>query len=336
MKILCIGDVHIKNDNLSMVDLFLTRIKEYLQNNPVDLVVCLGDVLHYHDKVYTHCLNKATMFFKTITHELDIPLIVLVGNHDMIGPLEFLSTNHWMNSFKSWKNLTIVDTVKQKVINGYTLTFCPYVENGRFIQALDTVSDWKKSSIVFCHQEIKGVVMGPIISVLGDEWDLNFPQLVAGHIHERQEPQSNVHYTGSSLQQSYSRNVCGKTCSLIELNGLNIVKTIVDFNLPIKYIIDVDTKELNTVEINPLHYVKLSITGTCEEFKTFKKTRRYKELSENKRVKFVFKNTDILKKPLVSTHEYSFLNNLNSLIENDVNAIDVKKEFINFFNILNV
>ena len=45
--------------------------------------------------------------------------------------------------------------------------------------------------------------MGAIISEEGDEWDLKSPYVVSGHIHDYQEPQFNMLYTGTPIQHAF-------------------------------------------------------------------------------------------------------------------------------------
>ena len=57
--ILCIGDQHFQSNNILEVELFIKRIEELAIERKPDQIVLLGDLLHYHEKVYTQPLNKA-------------------------------------------------------------------------------------------------------------------------------------------------------------------------------------------------------------------------------------------------------------------------------------
>ena len=48
--------------------------------------------------------------------------------------------------------------------------------------------------------------MGAIISVEGDKWSLKFPNVISGHIHERQIPQKNIYYPGSAMQHAFGES----------------------------------------------------------------------------------------------------------------------------------
>ena len=98
---------------------------------------------------------------------------ILVGNHDYISNTQFLTTNHWMNAMKEWKNVVIVDKVIQQNINDLSFVFVPYVFPGRFQEALNTIhiDGINKISCIFAHQEFKGCKLGAILSDIGDVWD---------------------------------------------------------------------------------------------------------------------------------------------------------------------
>jgi DNA repair exonuclease SbcCD nuclease subunit len=148
MKFLFIGDVHVKTDNSEEIDILLHEIQRISKQYNFDYIIVGGDVMHYHERLFTQCLNKSISFLKSLT---DIAYTyVLVGNHDYINNSEFLTQNHWMNSIKNWDNLKIVD----EVIEEKEFMLCPYVYPGRFIEALETkTKDWMNKTIIFAHQE---------------------------------------------------------------------------------------------------------------------------------------------------------------------------------------
>lgn len=184
------------------------RLIEYvirlIKTEPIDYVCFLGDLLHSHEKLYTTPMNTMLRFIRDVSKL--VPVYVLVGNHDMENNSCFLSDSHWMMALHEWDNVTICDSVVELKLEGGNIVFCPYIPNGRFEEALDTNPDWHNATAIFAHQEIKGCKMGSIVSADGDKWETFYPLLISGHIHERQSPQENVFYTGSSLQHAFSSN----------------------------------------------------------------------------------------------------------------------------------
>ena len=183
---LLIGDIHFKQDNIVESGLFINKLYELVEQHKPDYIICLGDVLHYHDKIYTNNLNRAHSFFQKLK-DMVKKLFILVGNHDMINASQFHTNNHWMNGMKNWNNIEIVDVSKRICIDGIDMIMCPFLPNQRFIEGLEhACPDWRTTSIIFAHQEFKGCKMGGIISEHGTEWREDYPCVISGHIHDRQ------------------------------------------------------------------------------------------------------------------------------------------------------
>ena len=68
------------------------------------------------------------------------PLYILVGNHDYINNSQFLTDNHWLNCFKNKNNIHIIDNVLLCNHNNLNVIMCPYVPDGRFIEALNNLN----------------------------------------------------------------------------------------------------------------------------------------------------------------------------------------------------
>ena len=52
MKLLVIGDPHIKTENLDDIDILLSELKRILSSSSYDAIVILGDVMHYHERLF--------------------------------------------------------------------------------------------------------------------------------------------------------------------------------------------------------------------------------------------------------------------------------------------
>lgn len=271
MNILCVGDPHIKVDNLHMIELLEQQLLNAIRTHHPTFVVLLGDLLHHHEKLYTLALNRAYTFIDRI--RTLCPVYILVGNHDYISNQIFLGTDHWMNSLKQWENVTIVD----HVLREGDCVFLPFVPPGRFIEALDTLPGWQSAQIIFAHQEFYGCSMNAITSNEGDKWDLSFPQVVSGHIHDRQTLQPNIYYTGSSLQHSF-----GETSkkSLLLIQDNEFVELYLDF--PRKRSIQCTLDELGSgVETEYDEHTRLVVKGKFDDFKLFQKSAQYRDLVKN-------------------------------------------------------
>jgi len=299
MKILAIGDPHFRTDNIQETKDFTEELKKYLESNfDIDTIIVLGDILHTHEKLHTDALNAAVDFFKMLV-SLERNSFVLVGNHDATSNSIFLTTNHWLNILKEWGTITVVDyPTKHNLSDDIFITMCPYVPEGRFVEALNLIPDWKDSKLIFGHQTLNGAKMGAIVAQEVEEWEDEYPLLISGHIHDKQKVKKNLYYTGSSLQHSYGEGSDKSLCLI------NIVKgeiKIEDIYLEIK------RKKILYVDINNIEEIKemlkdgieykIALKGDAvEEFKALKKSQIFKELSELENVKnIVFKTKTVEK-----------------------------------------
>ena len=315
MRILFIGDPHIKTDNHDEIDILLLQLETICDDEKVDQIVIGGDLMHYHERIFTQALNKTLEFVRRLS--IKCPVDILVGNHDMINNQQFLTSNHWLNVFHSFHNVTVIDKPLKRISGEFVYLLCPYVFPGRFIEALETVElDWKTCHLIFAHQEFKGCKMGSIISSEGDDWKIEYPQVISGHIHDNQKI-NNIYYPGSPLQHAFGdtdkRVVCifDKDIRDIELNvpKKKIVKTTID-----------DLANLKTTLSN---HLKLKIKATTEEFKLFKQTTEYKEYTD-KGVKI---QLDKIENHSIETENKSFQSLLQDMVEKDGDSL-LKKIYI--------
>ena len=318
-NVLVIGDPHIKLDNIPETDLCIQKLTELAQEKKPDIIVILGDVLDTHERLHTVPLNKA---YELIDKMRSITLTyVLVGNHDAINNQIFLTKNHWLNAMKEWENVVIVDTVMSFETNSGNFIFVPYVPPGRFEEALGTFKNWDSNTCcIFAHQEFFGCKMGAIVSVEGDKWPIDYPNIISGHIHSNQTPQKNVYYPGSMLQHAFgesSKNIIAyltfEDSSTYKLEEINL-------NLPRKKIVYMDVENIDKYQIpETKDKIKITVSGGYDQFKALKKTKKYKNLINNG-IKIIFKAKKIDHKidiPQTVANETTFTTILNGLINHE-------------------
>ena len=322
-SVLFIGDPHIQIDNIQEVDLCLKKLIILAKEKLPTFIVIAGDLLHTHERLHTTPLNKSYDFINEMRNISKT--YVLVGNHDYENNSQFLSTNHWMNGLKEWKNVTIIDKVIVENINNRQFTFVPYVSPGRFKEALHTVfSDEKmdllKCDCIFAHQEFFGCKMGAIVSVEGDKWPDDYPNIVSGHIHSRQRPQKNIYYSGSMLQHAFGESTKNIVAYLIFDNDRDYFLEEIDLELPRKKIIYMDVENLDDYKlVKTEDKIKITVSGSYEQFKALKKTKKYKSIIDTG-VKVVFKSKKIEHKenvPEKVVNETLFSTILTEIINNE-------------------
>jgi DNA repair exonuclease SbcCD nuclease subunit len=293
-NILFIGDPHFRIDNILESQKFISEVQRILETYPIDIVIVLGDVLHTHEKLHTFALNGAVKFFQVISQMKKV--YCLVGNHDATSNTIFLTDNHWMNVLKPWKNVVIVDQPLVLDNCNQTVILCPYVPDGRFKEALDLVDltnkcdHWRNADLIIAHQLFDGAKMGPIVSSGVEEWRIDWPLIISGHIHDKQRPQDNLYYTGSSMQHAFGESI-DKTVYLYSLQSKKGEE--IKLHIPRKEILYVNVNDLSSIE-QKVHQltqddvtVKIVVRGDVAEMKAAKETDAIRKLEQTAGVKSV-------------------------------------------------
>ena len=326
MKILFVGDVHIKNDNFPEVDQLESLILSYISENKIPYVILGGDILHHHEKIHTLTMNRALKFMKSISeHSITY---VLVGNHDMINNQQFLNENHWMTPIKELsEKIIIIDYPKTIHIDSFKLFMCPYVFPGKFKECFSLIDEEITSyDMIFAHQEFKGCKMGAIISEEGDVWEEDLPLVVSGHIHNRQKPQKNIIYPGTPIQHAFGDSDDNIILE-IDLESKNLVE--IPTNISNKKIIYSTIDKVKNIDLSKYDgkNIKVVITAKNDEIQSFKKTTTYQKLS--KLVKIVFKTDNEIIQTDEKTTLQSFEDILYNLIKENESLINDYKLVFN-------
>jgi hypothetical protein len=166
--------------------------------------------------------------------------------------------------------------------------------------------------------------MGAIISQEGDKWSEDLPNIISGHIHSNQKIQKNIYYPGSAMQNAFGESE-KNIIAFVQLNEIDYKLEEIDLELPRKKIVYMDVEKIENYKIPEKtdDKIKVSISGDYDEFKSFKKTKKYKELVK-KGVKIIFK---------AKKSEQKLKNeNLNKIIENTKDLNNFKEIITNIVN----
>ena len=239
---------------------------------------------------------------------------------------QYLSDKHIFNPLKKWHNVTVVDKPVYADHGDKAFVFCPYVEPGRFVEALDTLINqgetWEMADCIFGHQEFRGCKMGAIVSEKGDQWDENYPPVITGHIHDSQTV-GNVYMPGSAYQHSFGENsnkrIWFVTFGQDEDPGFLVKK--IDLGMKKKKIVHLDIDEIDTFDTSILdkYQIKLCLKGTSEQFKLFRSGKKYTSLLKDG-IKFSYNRVvsnlqnEIRKGGRVKLDEVSFLGMLRKVV----------------------
>ncbi len=195
MKVLFIGDPHLKITRFDLAKQFLVWINTIIAKHKPDLVVNLGDTFDTHAVVRSEVMTEFVLHVNSVLQTC--PYIYLLGNHDMYKPND--NKYHALKHLKGKiKGFTIVD----ELINLHGMTFVPYVHKPE---------DFPKQTLPICvaHQTFKGADFGDITTKDGvDASSVHGAEIIiSGHIHKKQRLASGgpeVIYCGSPFSQSAS------------------------------------------------------------------------------------------------------------------------------------
>ena len=253
-KFLIIGDPHFQEKNSVKVRDFINKICNVISSKKEDLdaIVILGDLLHRHNIAEIDTLVLVDDFIDRISK--DHHTYIIVGNHDRPHHTNYLDNKHAYNAYKKWKNITIVDTVKDITINDDRYIFVPYVDPGKFKEAMletlgedncmfltNTEEDPNPPLTIFCHQEFKGAKMNKVVSKNGDEWEEDLPFVIAGHIHGEHWLSENIYYPGTPMQHTFGEKD-NKGVVIYDTDNGDINK--IDLKMRKKITIKVDVSDL--------------------------------------------------------------------------------------------
>jgi DNA repair exonuclease SbcCD nuclease subunit len=285
---MCIGDPHFQDSNMKEVKVLTRKILDIVKEKKPTFVVCMGDILHNHEKISMTPFKAACEFLKELS-KLSITYL-LIGNHDYKNNQQFLSDNHAFNALKDWENMYIIDNVTVHEYGKMRFCFTPYVPPGKFLEALNTNSDlWELSDCIFAHQEFRGAKFGATSSELGDEWNEDYPMVISGHIHDLQFLGNNIIYTGSIMQHGYADTVKKYLWNFNfyydeeeEDKKVRYDFDKIDLKMKQRKIVNIDFDDFKTYDPNTHsdYIVKLDVKGKSEQFKTLRQTKKYKELVE--------------------------------------------------------
>jgi DNA repair exonuclease SbcCD nuclease subunit len=169
MKILFIGDPHLKISKFDLSRKFLAWIGNVIEEVNPDLVVNLGDTFDTHAVVRSEVLAE----FKKHVERCPVPYLYVLGNHDMYKPND--STYHALQAF-SMEGFRVID----KPTDIGDITYVPYIHDFENFPK-------ETKSICVAHQTFVGADYGyyrPDVGVDADK--VSADVIISGHVHKRQ------------------------------------------------------------------------------------------------------------------------------------------------------
>ena len=185
MKILRIGDPHVTVSNLKDSAKLIDFIIEMAKKHAVEQIEFLGDLFHTHAIKRVEVEDFWMKSFKKISKEACIPIISLVGNHDMIGSKEKEQEMNSLNIFNNIDGITIVN--KPMILNN--IAYIPYTSDlEKFVNDARDLYDQGAQKLLMAHQTFTGLTYdNGFYAEDGIEPELILQdQIISGHIHTQQ------------------------------------------------------------------------------------------------------------------------------------------------------
>ncbi len=191
MKVMFIGDMHLRINKFSLALQFLSWVNQFIDEQKPDVVVNLGDALDTHAVIRSEALNELMSHVYHVTDQ-GIPYVYLKGNHCQFSPKD--SKYHALLPFKGRiANLHIVDAPEDL----FGMTFVPFMYDA---------TDFPKKTLPVCvaHQTFLGADFGPVNALEGVDGEaIDCDIIISGHIHKKHNL-GKVVYVGSPYSQDAS------------------------------------------------------------------------------------------------------------------------------------
>lgn len=279
MKILCIGDPHFKRDNSIETDILFREVEKTLKKEDYYATVVLGDTLDTFRKVDIDVLTRSIKFLRMITTHCQ-ELFILIGNHDRVNQIDFLSDVSPFYALKFWDHTHVIDSPLLFEKDGCKMLFVPYVYPGRFQESIQQyLEEMSNISLVFSHQEFKGASFNSILSD-AEEYPPSFPLNISGHIHSYQCIGKNLIYAGTPYQQNFGDYSTKYLLSVEILQQSKIIVNPLEINYITKKTVSITDTQLRDYipSTNEEERIKLIISGNPKKIKRVLSLKKFNEI----------------------------------------------------------
>ncbi|NJO52546.1 MAG: hypothetical protein HC840_27650, partial [Leptolyngbyaceae cyanobacterium RM2_2_4] len=121
MKVLFIGDPHLRINKFQMAKDFFDWIHRVIEEHQPNLVVNLGDTFHDHAVLRSELLEEFRIHVKKVTEKYGKTYIYVLGNHDQYKPKD--AKYHALQNFKNISDFLVIE----ETINLFDMTFVPFL-----------------------------------------------------------------------------------------------------------------------------------------------------------------------------------------------------------------
>lgn len=278
MKILFIGDPHLRMERFSLaLDLF-RWIEGLIDIHKPDLVVNLGDTFHDHATMRQELMTEFREHVRQVTIDRDTQYFYVLGNHDQYKPND--ATYHALQNYQNMKNFTIIS----ERFDYENITFVPYFPKHEDFP-LDTLP------ICVAHQTFIGADYGYMRESAGvDAGKVKADIIISGHIHKKQEFGKTT-YPGIPYAQN--NNDLDQYKGVLLFDSKTYDKQWIDSPFPmwksINFEFTPDSHPDDLIEVlkkktNEIDKWVLKLEGPKAEIMAFQSSKQYLELKKNKHI----------------------------------------------------
>lgn len=291
MKILFIGDPHLKITRFDLAKQFLTWINEVIADYKPDVVVNLGDTFDTHAVLRSEIQGEFKRHIKHTT-SLGIRYFYILGNHDFYKPNS--SEYHALESMEDLPKFHVIS--KRTDFDGITMV--PYLPD-------HTQFPKETQPILIAHQTFVGADYGYMRPEVGvDAGAVNADIIISGHIHVRQQF-GKVIYPGTPYAQSV--NDIDQTKGVYVFDTSTYEKEFIESPLPRWRGMKAEISQSFSIEdlhndifqyVDSKDHWVIEITGPKAEILSYLSSKNYSNLSKEKDIKVKTKFTDSKKQQI--------------------------------------
>ena len=312
MKILFIGDPHLRINHFEQSIKFLRWVEEMALLHKPDVVCNLGDTFHNHAVLRSEIVKEFKDHVTNITSN-NIPYWYVLGNHDQYKPKD--SKYHALQIFEEMESFHLYDKITE--LPEHNITVVPYVSK---------YADFplQTNSICITHNTFIGADYGFKREDCGiDAGKVNADVIISGHIHKRQSF-GRVTYPGTPY--AHNATDVDQTKGLLLFDTATFEQTFIESPFPkwrsLEFEIcpTLNMATLHTIlekELDSINKWILKVTGPKAELSAYFKSKKYFKLIDGKNVIVKTNPTDSEKQNRVQIKSSS----VNDIISEYINKV---------------
>lgn len=207
MSLLIVGDCHCSTSTLGDIGYAFKQITIVLKEENVSTLCFAGDIFDLHGTIKSEAYN----FFirqlkKWLKRFSELEIILIVGNHDFINNNVYCSDQHFLNPFKEWDRVIVVEKPQEYFIGEHRIALFPYVPDGRYFEAHNEFLEGSfEFELFISHQTFRGGKMdNGQPAEISETWAKNYPLQISGHLHTPHSVGKNLMYIGSMIHCKHS------------------------------------------------------------------------------------------------------------------------------------